>query len=135
MVPVIISNHPCAWIEWCACPTHPCAPRHPTPTTPPTDPPTHPPWLPAALEGVARRFGVPFRHLPIDTRAAGGAGKAAQEAELEALLEAEGIDVIVLARYMQASCLAGLGGPLGVARVGWRGGGGAQLIARADLHP
>ncbi|KAL4444146.1 hypothetical protein ABPG75_011883 [Micractinium tetrahymenae] len=51
------------------------------------------------LEVVASRFGVPFRHLPIAPRDA--ASKAAQEAQIEAILQEEGIDLIVLARYMQ----------------------------------
>jgi hypothetical protein len=89
------------------------------------------------LEHVARQFGIPFRHLPMEAGvdkeararacapalfgcagrgpghvrdrradAAGACGaqaaKAAQEAAMEALLEAEKIDLIVMARYMQA---------------------------------
>jgi formyltetrahydrofolate hydrolase len=53
----------------------------------------------ADLEVVAKRFGVPFRHLPIAPKDA--ASKAAQEAQIEALLEELDIDLIVLARYMQ----------------------------------
>ncbi|HET6415565.1 MAG TPA: formyltetrahydrofolate deformylase [Polyangiales bacterium] len=48
------------------------------------------------LEPVAKQFNVPFRHLPI----AKGA-KRAQEEEALALLEAERIELVVLARYMQ----------------------------------
>lgn len=48
------------------------------------------------LEPVAKQFDVPFRHLPI----AKGA-KRAQEEEALALLEAERIELVVLARYMQ----------------------------------
>lgn len=48
------------------------------------------------LEPVAQQFNVPFRHLPI----AKGA-KRAQEEEALALLEAERIELVVLARYMQ----------------------------------
>jgi formyltetrahydrofolate deformylase len=48
---------------------------------------------------VANRFGVPFRHLPIAAKDA--ASKAAQEAQIEAVLQEESIDLIVLARYMQ----------------------------------
>lgn len=55
----------------------------------------------ADLEVAAKRFGVPFRHLPIKPKDA--ASKAAQEAQIEAILQEEGIDLIVLARYMQAS--------------------------------
>jgi len=48
------------------------------------------------LEPVARDFGLPFSHFPIDA-----ATKHEQErAELE-LLERERIDLVVLARYMQ----------------------------------
>jgi len=48
------------------------------------------------LEPVARHFGVPFHHLPVtaDTR-------AAQEAQALALLDAAGVELVVLARYMQ----------------------------------
>ncbi|KAG5180895.1 formyl transferase [Tribonema minus] len=52
-----------------------------------------------ALRPVADMFGIPFRHLPIPPKADGG--KRAQELQIEALLEAERIDLIVLARYMQ----------------------------------
>lgn len=51
------------------------------------------------LAPVAAKFDVPFRHLPINGK--DPASKAAQEAALDALLEEEGIDVVVLARYMQ----------------------------------
>lgn len=51
------------------------------------------------LELVANRFGIPFHHLPITPKDA--ASKAAQEAAIEALLEQNDIDLIVLARYMQ----------------------------------
>ncbi|CAM9159139.1 unnamed protein product [Choristocarpus tenellus] len=44
-------------------------------------------------------FGIPFRHLPIPSAAEGG--KRAQEVQVEAVLDELGIDVIVLARYMQ----------------------------------
>ncbi|MEO8707177.1 MAG: formyltetrahydrofolate deformylase [Kofleriaceae bacterium] len=45
---------------------------------------------------IARHFGVAFHHLPVtrDTR-------AAQEAQAISLLEGGGIDLVVLARYMQ----------------------------------
>jgi formyltetrahydrofolate deformylase len=45
---------------------------------------------------IAKHFDVPFHHLPVasDTR-------AAQEAQLAQLVEAGGVDLIVLARYMQ----------------------------------
>lgn len=51
------------------------------------------------LAPVAAKFGLDFRCLPLDPKVPGA--KAAQEAQLEALLEEMGIDVIVLARYMQ----------------------------------
>jgi formyltetrahydrofolate deformylase len=49
---------------------------------------------------MAAAVGVPFHHLPL---AAGAAPEArrAQEQRLEALLQAEAIDLVVLARYMQ----------------------------------
>ena len=40
-------------------------------------------------------FGVPFHHLPVD------GDKPAQEARLAALLEDNGVELVVLARYMQ----------------------------------
>ena len=40
--------------------------------------------------------GIPFVHLPMD-----GANKSAQEDALEALIEREQVDLVVLARYMQ----------------------------------
>ncbi len=45
---------------------------------------------------IAAHFGVPFHHLPVtaDTR-------AAQEAQLAALVDGAGVELIVLARYMQ----------------------------------
>jgi len=50
----------------------------------------------AGAAKIAAHFGVPFHHLPItpDT-------KAAQEARAIELLDAAGVDLIVLARYMQ----------------------------------
>lgn len=41
-------------------------------------------------------FGVPFHHVPIV-----GGDKAAQERRLVSLLESEGVDLVVMARYMQ----------------------------------
>jgi formyltetrahydrofolate deformylase len=55
----------------------------------------HPDFAP-----MAAAVGVPFHHLPL----AGGASaeaKRAQEQRIEALLESEAIDLVVLARYMQ----------------------------------
>ena len=44
--------------------------------------------------------GVAFHHLPLAT-GAGSAAKRAQEQQVEALVAAESIDLVVLARYMQ----------------------------------
>jgi formyltetrahydrofolate deformylase len=41
-------------------------------------------------------FGVPFHHLPVEPD-----GKAAQEAQLAALVDEAGVGLVVLARYMQ----------------------------------
>ena len=49
----------------------------------------------AELRGVAEHFHLPFHHLPMR------ADKAATEAAQEALLHTLGVEVIVLARYMQ----------------------------------
>ena len=56
------------------------------------------------FESLAGSYGIAFHHLPIDKAAHGGdaaAAKQAQEAALEALIECERIDLVVLARYMQ----------------------------------
>lgn len=45
---------------------------------------------------VAGHFGVPFHHIPVDSK-----NKPAAEAAQQKLLVAERIDLIVLARYMQ----------------------------------
>ncbi len=45
---------------------------------------------------VAEWFGVPYAHLPVVDD-----DKPAQEARLQARLEADGVDLVVLARYMQ----------------------------------
>ncbi len=45
-------------------------------------------------------FGVPFHHLPLDSGAA-LAAKRAQEQQVEALVQSEQVDLVVLARYMQ----------------------------------
>jgi formyltetrahydrofolate deformylase len=47
------------------------------------------------LRGVAEHFSLPFHHLPM------GADKAATEASQEALLRQLGVEIVVLARYMQ----------------------------------
>jgi formyltetrahydrofolate deformylase len=49
-----------------------------------------------ALRYVADQFGVPFHHVPIRAET-----KDVQEAEEIALLASLGVDVVVLARYMQ----------------------------------
>jgi formyltetrahydrofolate deformylase len=48
------------------------------------------------LEPVARQFGVPFRAFPIDP-----GNKQEQEKREQELLVAEGVNLVVLARYMQ----------------------------------
>jgi formyltetrahydrofolate deformylase len=55
------------------------------------------------FEPLAASYGIAFHHLPIDRAGAGGAEAArrAQEAQVEALVERERIDLVVLARYMQ----------------------------------
>jgi formyltetrahydrofolate deformylase len=45
---------------------------------------------------IAAEFGAEFHHLPVT-----GETKAAQEAQIIALLEAQRIDLVILARYMQ----------------------------------
>jgi formyltetrahydrofolate deformylase len=55
---------------------------------------------------LAESYGIPFHHLPLPARGAAGthsreAAKRAQEREVEALVERERIDLVVLARYMQ----------------------------------
>ncbi len=48
------------------------------------------------LRPVAEQFGVPFKHFPITAK-----NKAEQEAQEIELLQANDIDLVVLARYMQ----------------------------------
>jgi formyltetrahydrofolate deformylase len=51
-------------------------------------------------EALAASYGIPFHHLPL----VGGSNaetKRAQEQQVEALIESERIDLVVLARYMQ----------------------------------
>ncbi|MBV8462046.1 MAG: formyltetrahydrofolate deformylase, partial [Acidimicrobiales bacterium] len=45
---------------------------------------------------AAERFAIPFHHLPV-----GPDNRAEQEAQLADLAEASGVDLLVLARYMQ----------------------------------
>ncbi|PPE71091.1 formyltetrahydrofolate deformylase [Caldimonas thermodepolymerans] len=49
---------------------------------------------------LARSYGIPFHHLPL---AAGASleAKRAQEKQVEALVTEHGVDLVVLARYMQ----------------------------------
>ncbi|TDP81088.1 formyltetrahydrofolate deformylase [Aquabacterium commune] len=49
---------------------------------------------------LAASYGIPFHHLPLPT-GSGAEVKRAQEAQVEALVDAEQIDLVVLARYMQ----------------------------------
>ncbi|MDI1350845.1 formyltetrahydrofolate deformylase [Aquabacterium sp.] len=49
---------------------------------------------------LAASYGIPFHHLPLPT-GSGAEVKRAQEAQVEALVEGEQIDLVVLARYMQ----------------------------------
>lgn len=51
------------------------------------------------LQSVANKFEVDFVHLPVDGKNL--TDKAAQEARLDTLLQENGIDFLVLARYMQ----------------------------------
>lgn len=48
------------------------------------------------LEPVARQFGIPFHHVPVEA-----ADTSAAEAVQQRLLDDEGIDLLVLARYMR----------------------------------
>jgi formyltetrahydrofolate deformylase len=49
---------------------------------------------------LAASYGIPFHHLPLPTGSSAEV-KRAQELQVEALIEREGIDLVVLARYMQ----------------------------------
>jgi formyltetrahydrofolate deformylase len=49
---------------------------------------------------LAQSYGVPFHHLPLPP-GSDTAAKRAQEQRIEALIERERIDLVVLARYMQ----------------------------------
>jgi formyltetrahydrofolate deformylase len=52
------------------------------------------------FEALAGSYGVPFHHLPLPAGSDDGARRA-QEGEIEALIERERIELVVLARYMQ----------------------------------
>ncbi|MEY2842377.1 MAG: formyltetrahydrofolate deformylase, partial [Pseudomonadota bacterium] len=49
---------------------------------------------------LAASYGIPFHHLPLPTGASAEA-KRDQERQVEALVAEQGIDLVVLARYMQ----------------------------------
>ena len=49
---------------------------------------------------LAADYGIAFHHLPLPT-GAGAEAKRAQERQVEALVECEQVDLVVLARYMQ----------------------------------
>ncbi|GMU39751.1 MAG: formyltetrahydrofolate deformylase [Chloroflexota bacterium] len=50
----------------------------------------------ADLRADVEAFGIPFHHLPVTAST-----RSAQEAQVRALLEAEQVDLVVMARYMQ----------------------------------
>jgi formyltetrahydrofolate deformylase len=52
------------------------------------------------FEALAHSYEVPFHHLPLPA-GSDAAAKRAQEREVEALIERERIELVVLARYMQ----------------------------------
>jgi formyltetrahydrofolate deformylase len=52
------------------------------------------------FEPLARSYGIPFHHLPLPP-GSDEATRRAQEQAIEQLVEAEGVDLVVLARYMQ----------------------------------
>ena len=52
------------------------------------------------FESLARSHGVAFHHLPLPPDS-DAAAKRAQEQQVEALIESERVDLVVLARYMQ----------------------------------
>jgi formyltetrahydrofolate deformylase len=54
----------------------------------------------SAFETLVQGYGVPFHHLPL-VAGSDTAAKRAQEREIEALIERENIELVVLARYMQ----------------------------------
>jgi len=67
-------------------------------------------WLPVDIPAIvsnhpdyaelAAGYGIPFHHLPLPAGASAEA-KRAQEQQVEALIDEQGIDLVVLARYMQ----------------------------------
>ena len=54
----------------------------------------------ASFASLSQSYGIPFHHLPLPN-GADAATKRQQEQQIEALLAAEQIDLVVLARYMQ----------------------------------
>ncbi len=54
----------------------------------------------ADYAGLAAGYGIAFHHLPLPTGAS-AADKRAQEQQVEALVDREQVDLVVLARYMQ----------------------------------
>jgi formyltetrahydrofolate deformylase len=52
------------------------------------------------FEPLARSYGIPFHHRPLPP-GSDDATRRAQEQAIEQLVEAEGVDLVVLARYMQ----------------------------------
>jgi formyltetrahydrofolate deformylase len=57
-----------------------------------------------SFETLAASYGIPFHHLPLragEDAADRAAAKAAQERQLQEIVAAERIDLVVLARYMQ----------------------------------
>jgi formyltetrahydrofolate deformylase len=52
------------------------------------------------FEPLARSYGIAFHHLPLPP-GSDEATRRAQEQAIEQLVEAEGVDLVVLARYMQ----------------------------------
>ena len=57
-----------------------------------------------AFESLAGSYGIPFHHLPLVGDTDGKVApetKRAQELQVQALIEQQGIDLVVLARYMQ----------------------------------
>jgi formyltetrahydrofolate deformylase len=56
------------------------------------------------FEALAASHGIPFHHLPLPAggdAAAKAAAKAAQERQVQEIVAAERVDLVVLARYMQ----------------------------------
>jgi len=54
----------------------------------------------ATFAELAASYGIPFHHLPLKD-GKDPAAKRAQEREVEAIVERERVDLVVLARYMQ----------------------------------